>query len=283
MHKFTNFSIPSSPKLSLCTFNSLLIHPTFTSEWANKITTDLPALFPLPIYHHHHHQIETQSRQRFAKEPEDTLALLGQPVDLPCLIENKRGAVSWRRGGLFLGIDEIFSSFSSRYSMPDQRRQAPFQTNSSQQLSSNSTAYNQTSLHSTDLFLNDEQTNSDRTTTATTTITNSSLYIKSVSLVEDDYFQCSVAASDGPYLAIKSNSIKLTVLEPPSKLSIGILDEEQAASAFASSQVSMSNIVGARARANSQAVSHWATQIITSPLTIYPLIYKLSTNNFYAQ
>lgn len=211
-----------------------------------KITTDLPALFPLPIYNHH--QIETQSRQRFAKEPEDTLALLGQPVELPCLIENKREAASWRRGGVFLGSDEVFGTFSSRYSMPDQRRQAPFQTNSSLssllQLSSNSTANNQTNLHSTDLFLNDEQTSSDGTT-----ITNSSLYIKSVSLAEDDYFQCFVAAADEPYNAIKSNLIKLTVLEPPSKLSIGILDEEQAASVFASSQVSMRNIVSARARA----------------------------------
>lgn len=185
--------------------------------------------------------------QRFAKEPEDTFALLGEPIELPCLIENKRGGASWARDTVFLaGSDSVFESSRQRYSMPDQQQQqqlsaaAAFQSpNSSSTTTTNRRDLFQANTADTDSLI-DEQNSSHRTT-----ITNSSLFIKNVSLADDDYFQCTVGPADVQHRAIKSKKIKLTVLDPPSKLTIGIFGDHQngGSATFKPLQVSSSVIV----------------------------------------
>lgn len=122
--------------------------------------------------------------------------------------------------------------------MPDQQQlPANSQSHNSSIITPTNQSHNQTesslAIAATDLMIDEQNLHK-------TVITNSSLHIKSVSLADDDYFQCIVGTADTTHRTIKSKIIKLTVLDPPSKLTIAISKDEQqdASTTFLSLQVS---------------------------------------------
>lgn len=55
-------------------------------------------------------------QQKFAIEPTDRTAIVGDTVVLPCRVLNKAGTIQWTRDGFGLGSDRLLSGFD-RYSM----------------------------------------------------------------------------------------------------------------------------------------------------------------------
>lgn len=47
----------------------------------------------------------------------DTVALLGQPADLSCLVESKRGELAWIRDDFGLGVETVDAPYADRYSL----------------------------------------------------------------------------------------------------------------------------------------------------------------------
>lgn len=136
-------------------------------------------------------QPETNKWQpRFLEEPRDTVVLAGQPVDLACRIEHKRGILSWLRNGIAIGTETIYEPYADNYRLPG----APEDQRAPDEPSSEPANY--------------------------------SLHINAATLLEDASFQCALrrksSALDAPnqFKPIASHSARLSVLQPPRELQI---------------------------------------------------------------
>lgn len=133
------------------------------------------------------------NRQRFLEEPKDTLALLGQHADLVCLVENKRGHIFWKRDETGLGINQIDPVYH-RYSIPPNSAQTTW------------------SVEADNGGQDDHQ--------STSSVSNITLHIQEVALKDDAVYQCIVNGHDSQYRKILSRKAKLTVLQPPTSLTV---------------------------------------------------------------
>lgn len=138
--------------------------------------------------------------------------LLGDSVELSCLIENKSGQLIWSRDDWPFSRDTLNPGFSNRYSLPYVNQQ----TLLSSQSANDSSSYRAASISEEELF-----SSSAISSLNNNYISNYNLLIKNVTLQDDAYYQCKLQEKRTGIL-IDSRKARLTVLVPPTSLNIKI-------------------------------------------------------------
>lgn len=151
-------------------------------------------------------------------------AVVGQPeVALSCVVLAKRGALTWQSSTLELvqdlhviGGEEHIRATLDKFSMANrgqaksgQQQQQPSDT---LQPLAGQTAPQETTTGPAAAAAEDD--NDD------TLASNYTIYLRNVSLADDDHYQCYVGEVDRSHRYIESRRAKLTVLQPPGKLEL---------------------------------------------------------------
>lgn len=176
-----------------------------------------------------------QNRPRIFEGPSDKTALIGESIDLSCIIEwpEKQSAYryssyefQWYRNTTLLSTGyKISNIYASRFSLisnlTDSADENPWQDSSSDNISINSG-------------------NDDRQATATpfsnSRFTNYSLHIRNVTRSDSTEFRCSIRSAAG---VVERKSALVDVMKPPNELTIYayVNDEPQLKPQLQSAQI----------------------------------------------
>uniref|UniRef100_A0A6G1SPM2 Irregular chiasm C-roughest protein n=1 Tax=Aceria tosichella TaxID=561515 RepID=A0A6G1SPM2_9ACAR len=178
------------------------------------------------------------NRQRFLEEPQDVYAVVGQQVALSCAVLAKRGMMTWRTiaypailvtdEGVMENDNQIFVTLE-RYSLATQ---APTSDAPEKSAAAQPTVLQRDNQPDGGAILKEMSTSPPAAAASNsgqqrpivvdddTIVSNYTMHIRNVTLLDDDHYQCSVGEVDRSHRRIDSRQARLNVLQPPAKLEL---------------------------------------------------------------